>query len=54
MDDPTDRDHELRATALHAAATWLSGVDPFPSGARLVLDTAEQFACWLAEQEGEK
>jgi hypothetical protein len=38
---------DIRADALAAAATWLTGIDPWQGGDDFVLRTAERFATWI-------
>lgn len=44
-------EQQIRAAALAAACTWLSGIDPYPVGRRMVLETAEEFARWIEGDE---
>lgn len=40
-------DIHVRVAALQAATTWLAGIDPYPQGIPLVLDTAGRFEQWI-------
>lgn len=40
-------DKQIRSAAVHAAASWLAGVDPYPQCRQAILDTADVFARWI-------
>lgn len=44
-------DQQVRVVAVQAAATWLAGVDPYPTGVTFLVDTADQLAHWIATGE---